>query len=304
MWIVNIILVILVILVVCLCLKICVMRRSAMEIMEKFRDGVENETNALIDIASRDRCMRRLAESINEELRMFRSERHRFMQGDRELKEAVTNISHDLRTPLTAMCGYLDLLDSEDTSEDVARYLAVIRDRSEVLKQRMEELFCYAVATTPSYELQFEEVVLNHALEECISDFYELIRSRGIIPEIQMPEQKIIRYLDRKAVLRIFENVISNAIKYSDGDLAVTLNEEGEIVFANHASGLDEVQVGRLFDRFYTVEDASRSTGLGLSIARTLAEQMGGSTGAEYRDGKVWIRIWFPPQDSWCPPSL
>lgn len=291
MWIVNIILVIL---VVCLCLKICVMRRSAIEIMEKFRDGVENETNALIDIASRDRCMRRLAESINEELRMFQNERHRFMQGDRELKEAVTNISHDLRTPLTAMCGYLDLLDSEDTSEEVSRYLAVIRDRSEVLKQRMEELFCYAVVTTPSYELQYEEVVLNHALEECISDFYELIRSRGIIPEIQMPEQRIIRYLDRKAVLRIFENVISNAIKYSDGDLAVTLNEEGEIVFANHASGLDEVQVGRLFDRFYTVEDASCSTGLGLSIARTLAEQMGGSMGAEYRDGKVRIRIWLP----------
>lgn len=291
MWIVNIILVIL---VVCLCLKICVMRRSAIEIMEKFRDGVENETNALIDIASRDRCMRRLAESINEELRMFQNERHRFMQGDRELKEAVTNISHDLRTPLTAMCGYLDLLDSEDTSEEVSRYLAVIRDRSEVLKQRMEELFCYAVVTTPSYELQYEEVVLNHALEECISDFYELIRSRGIIPEIQMPEQRIIRYLDRKAVLRIFENVISNAIKYSDGDLAVTLNEEGVIVFANHASGLDEVQVGRLFDRFYTVEDASRSTGLGLSIARTLAEQMGGSMGAEYRDGKVRIRIWLP----------
>lgn len=291
MWIVNIILVIL---VVCLCLKICVMRRSAIEIMEKFRDGVENETNALIDIASRDRCMRRLAESINEELRMFQNERHRFMQGDRELKEAVTNISHDLRTPLTAMCGYLDLLDSEDTSEEVSRYLAVIRDRSEVLKQRMEELFCYAVVTTPSYELQYEEVVLNHALEECISDFYELIRSRGIIPEIQMPEQRIIRYLDRKAVLRIFENVISNAIKYSDGDLAVTLNEEGEIVFANHASGLDEVQVGRLFDRFYTVEDASCSTGLGLSIARTLAEQLGGSMGAEYRDGKVRIRIWLP----------
>lgn len=283
----------LVVIVMFLCLKIHLLRKSAQEIEEEFRDRIETETNTLIDIASRDRSMRRLAESINQQLRIMHSERHRFQQGDRELKEAVTNISHDLRTPMTAICGYLDLLESEDTSKEVSRYLAVIRDRSEVLKQLMDELFCYAVVTTPSYEMQYQEVVLNHALEECISDFYVLIRSRSIIPEIQMPEQKVVRHLDRKAVSRIFENIISNAVKYSDGDLAVTLTEKGEVVFANHASRLDEVQVGRLFDRFYTVEDASHSTGLGLSIAKTLAEQMGGSIRAEYRDGEIQVTVQF-----------
>lgn len=279
--------------VLILSLKIHLMRRSAREIGQEFRDRLETETNTLIDIASRDRCMRRLAESINEQLRVLRSERHRFQQGDRELKEAVTNISHDLRTPMTAICGYLDLLETEETSEEVSRYLAVIRERSEVLKQMMDEFFCYAVATTPSYGMQYEEVVLNHALEECLSDFYALIRDRSIVPDVRMPEQKVIRHLDRKAVSRIFENIISNAIKYSDGDLAVTLTDEGEIVFANHATGLDEVQVGRLFDRFYTVRDASHSTGLGLSIAKALTEQMGGSIGAEYRAGQIQIKVKF-----------
>ena len=290
MW---ILIIALVVIVMFLCLKICLLRKSAREIEEGFRDRLETETNTLIDIASRDRCMRRLAESINEQLRILRSERHRFQKGDRELKEAVTNISHDLRTPMTAICGYLDLLESEDTSEEVSRYLTVIRNRSEVLNQLMDELFCYAVITTPSYEMQYEEVVLNHVLEKCLSDFYALIRDCSIVPEIRIPDQKVVRYLDRKAVMRIFQNIISNAIKYSDGELAVALTEEGEIVFANHASGLDEVQVGRLFDRFYTVRDASHSTGLGLSIAKTLTEQMGGSIGAEYRAGTIRIKVKF-----------
>ena len=294
MWILT---VILLITVFVLCLKICLLRRSAREIEEAFRVRLETETNTLIDIASRDRCMRRLAESINEQLRLFRSERHRFQQGDRELKEAVTNIAHDLRTPLTAICGYLDLLESEQTSETVTRYLAVIRDRSEVLTQLMEELFCYAVVTAPSYEMNCEEVVLNHALEECLSDFYVLFRAHRIVPQIRLPEQKVIRQLDRRAVIRIFENIISNAVKYSDGDLAVTLTETGEICFRNHAAALDQVQVGRLFDRFYTVEDAAQSTGLGLSIAKALTEQMGGHIGAVYEEGEIRISVWFDGVD-------
>ena len=133
----------------------------------------------------------------------------------------------------------------------------------------------------------------GEALEEALSEYYALIRSRGISPQVKMPEYRVVKRLDRKAVSRIFGNIISNAIKYSDGDFSVTLTGEGEITFSNHASCLDEVQVGRLFDRFYTVEDASHSTGLGLSIAKTLAEQMGGSIGAEYRGGEVRFRVWL-----------
>lgn len=291
MWVLIMVFLILVIAV--LGLKVCLLRRSAREIEQAFRDRLETETNNLIDIASRDGCMRRLAESINEQLRIFRGERHRFQQGDRELKEAVTNISHDLRTPLTAICGYLDLLEAEETSDTVSRYLDVIRERSGVLTQLMEELFCYAVVTAPSYEMEYEEVDVNQALEEALSEYYALIRSRGISPQVKMPEYRVVKRLDRKAVSRIFGNIISNAIKYSDGDFSVTLTGEGEITFSNHVSCLDEVQVGRLFDHFYTVEDASHSTGLGLSIAKTLAEQMGGSIGAEYRGGEVRFRVWL-----------
>lgn len=166
-------------------------------------------------------AMRKLASEINVQLRLLRKERHRYQQGDLELKEAVTNISHDLRTPLTAINGYLDLLERTEKSEDVWRSL------------------------------------------------------------------------DAGAVNRVFSNIISNALKYSDGDLSVIMAKNGCITFSNTAQNLNAVTVGRLFDRFYTVEASRNSTGLGLSIAKILTERMGGSIFAEYHNKKLYISIQF-----------
>ena len=281
--------------IVLLTIKICLMKKSAQEISEAILDRLTEHTNTLIDISSRDRHMRELAREINIQLNKLKEERHRFQQGDRELKDAVTNISHDLRTPLTAVCGYLDLLEREETSEDAGRYLAVIRSRTEILRQLTEELFRYSVFTSAADKAPGEPVILNRLLEDSISAFYAALKQRGITPRITLPEEKIRRTLSRSACSRLFGNLISNALKYSDGDLEITLKDTGEIIFSNHASRLDRIQVERLFDRFYTVETASsRSNGLGLSIARTLTEQMGGAISAGYEDGILRICILFP----------
>ena len=284
---------VLVIVIVILLNKIALLHRAAYEVHSQFAEKLEHDTNTLIVISTRDRYMRRLAEEINVQLRDLRTERQRFQQGDFELKEAVTNISHDLRTPLTAICGYLDLLEQEEKSEAAERYLAVIKERSEVLKQLTEELFRYTVITSAPNDSSYEDIILNHVLEESISAYYAALKGSLIVPEITMPDEKIRRRLDKKAVSRIFGNIISNAIKYSDGDLRITLQEDGEIIFSNHASRLNEVQVGRLFDRFYTVEAADKSTGLGLSIAKILMEQMQGKITARYAGGVLSIHLKF-----------
>lgn len=285
---------ILVAIIIALLVKMYILQKSVKEIEIAFADRLITDTNVLIDISSNNKHMRHLAATINGELRKLRTERHRFQQGDLELKSAVTNISHDLRTPLTAISAYLDLLDRTEKSPDAERYVEIIKNRTEALKQLTEELFQYSVITSPEYDNSVEHVAVNGVLEESILGFYAVFQEKNIIPHIRITEEKVICKVNRGALVRVFSNLINNAIKYSDGDLNITLTDAGKITFSNSASDLSEVDVKRLFDRFYTVENARKSTGLGLSISRILIEQMNGTISAEYENGKLSICIQLP----------
>lgn len=277
-----------------LSIKILLIYKSIKEIRRGFLEKLEDDTNTLISISSTDKAICALTNDINIQLRKLRKQQLRFQLGDTEIKNAVTNISHDLRTPLASICGNLDLLEQEELSEAASRYTEVIRNRSEVLTQLTEELFRYSVIMTAESDGIKEPVIINNVLEECIAASYTALTERNIYPDIQMPQEKIIRNLDRSALARVFSNLLNNAVKYSDGDLKITLYRTGEIIFSNTASGLTEVQVGKLFDRFYTVETARKSTGLGLAITRTLVEQMKGTIYANYKNSILSICILFP----------
>ena len=279
--------------IILLLIKIHLLQKSAQEIEDSFSEKLMTDSNTLIDISSRDKYMRHLAAEINIQLRQLQTERRKFQKGDLKLKNAITNISHDLRTPLTAIYGYLDLLEQEEKSETVNRYIAVIRNRTEMLKQLTEELFRYSVILASEEDLNLEPVVINNVLEESISSFYTILKEKKISPKITIPQKKVIRNLDRSALSRILANLLNNAVKYSDGDLEITLSENGEIRFRNHASNLTEIEVGKLFDRFYTVNNARNSTGLGLSISKTLTEKMHGTISAEYNHTMLTICIVF-----------
>ena len=283
---------ILLMIIFALTVKIFLLHRSAQEIREAFQDRLTEDTNTLIDISSRDPYMRSLAADINEQLRKLRNERRRYQQGDQELKEAVMNISHDLRTPLTAIYGYLSLLDREEKSEQVNRYLSQIENRVKAMSALTEELFRYSVITSAG-ELRPERLDMVRALEESLLSFYGSMQEKGIRPEIHMPETPVYRELDASALGRVFSNIISNALKYSDGDFIVSMEDNGSITFANTANDMDPVTVGKLFDRFYTVEAGRNSTGLGLSIAKLLTERLGGSIEADYRENKIIIHLSF-----------
>ena len=268
-------------------------KKTAKEIEREFAQRLMTETKTLIDVPYRDKTMRNLADGINQQLRKLREERHKFQQGDSELKNAVTNISHDLRTPLTAICGYLDLLKEEEKSEAAARYLEQIEDRTEALKQLTEELFKYSVIASTD-EIAPASIDLRQALEESLLSFYGAIKQKGLDTEISITEKKVERFLDPQGLSRVFSNIINNAIKYSDGDFQVWMGEDGTITFANTAADLDAVSVAKLFDRFYTIETGRNSTGLGLSIAKLLTERMGGRIYAEYKENMLMITVSFP----------
>ena len=280
----------------CLLAYLLVLRHSLREAAEELDEKLRTDTNTLISISSGDRAVQSLVTHINRQLQALRRERLRLHSGNAELTAAVTNISHDLRTPLTALCGYLDLLEQEPQTEAAARYLTVIRERTDAMRALMEELFRYSVLTATADELHTEPVCLNDVLEQSLAGFYGALSARGITPSVQLPEEKVIRPLDAAALRRVFDNILSNAAKYSDGDLAVVLVPDGKVTFSNRASALSRVEAARLFDRFYTVDSARGSTGLGLSIAKLLTEKLHGTISADYENETLRICRAFPTE--------
>lgn len=281
---------ILAIVIVVLSVKLYLIKKSVREIRDEMAYRLENSTNTLIGISSRDKDMCGLADSLNKNLRELRNKRHIYEQGDHELKEAITNISHDLRTPLTAITGYLDLMENIG-NEEVSHYTSIIRSRTEVMKQLTEELFRYSIIVSVQ-ESNMENVCINEVLEETLAGFYGEITKHGIVPDIDITDERIEKNLDKSALSRIFSNIISNAIKYSDGDFHVKMHGSN-ITFSNSAKKITSIEAEKLFDRFYTVETARNSTGLGLSIAKILTERMGGKISAGISGNLLTIEINF-----------
>lgn len=292
-WLLWVIIGILFLVILILSLKIFTMRKSIKKIQTDFSEKLTTDTNTVISISSNDKEIRELTEKINSQLKILRKERLKYQQGNTELKTAVTNISHDLRTPLTAICGYLELLKNEEKNAEVERCLDIIENRTDTLKQLTEELFRYSLIISQDDEIKNEEVCVNYVLEETIAAYYGALKEKNITPVVALTDKRIVRNLDKTALSRVFANILSNVVKYSDGDLEISLNDSGEITFSNTATGLDEIQVAKLFDRFYTVSDARTSTGLGLSIARTLVERMNGEISASYTNSRLVICIKF-----------
>ena len=284
---------VLAVIVATLGVKIWLLHRGVKALRLDLAQKLDRDTNTLLSLPCRDRELRRLAAALNQELRLLREERLRYQQGDRDVKEAVVNVSHDLRTPLTALAGYVELLKGEALPPDASRYLRQIEGRTKAMKAMTEELFRYSLAADET-ALTLEPVDLRAAVEESLLSFYGAFQQKGAVPQVFLPENPVVRQVDRGALSRVLGNILANALKYSGGDLAVTVTQRGQKSFSNLAPGLDPISAGRLFDRFYTVESSRQSTGLGLSIAKELAQRMDGSIGSNFQNGTLTVWVEFP----------
>ena len=279
--------------------KIVLLRRGFDELTDNIEDQVNCETQIPITLTTSDTHARRTAETLNKELNKLQDERNRYMDGNRRISQAVTEISHDIRTPLTAINSYLDLIKDETDEELKAQYLERIKSRTLSLSDLTDELFKYSTSTEQSiYSVQAEkkdseDIDICRVLEECMLSFYAAFTKKGIEPCIEIPEHPVPVMCDLKSANRIFENIISNALKYADGSLEVKLDDAGCVVFSNPAPDLTPVSAAKLFDRYYTVNEGSTSTGLGFSIAKELITGNGGSIDSELKDGILSIIVRF-----------
>lgn len=280
-------------------IKIVLLRRGFDELTENIEDQVSGKTQIPVTLTTSDPHARHTAEILNRELKNLDRERNEYLDGNRKVAEAVTGISHDIRTPLTAINSYLDLMADEKDEELKAQYLERIKSRTLSLSDLADELFKYSTSTDPErYPVQTENIVsepidICRVLEECILSFYAGFKKRGIEPDIEIPDEPVFVLCDKKSANRIFENIIGNAIKYANNDLKVKLDPKGQVIFSNPAPDLTPVSAAKLFDRYFTVNEGHASTGLGFSIAKELITRNNGTIEADLKDGILMITVSF-----------
>lgn len=280
-------------------IKIVLLRRGFDELTENIEDQVSGKTQIPVTLTTSDPHARHTAEILNRELKNLDRERNEYLDGNRKVAEAVTGISHDIRTPLTAINSYLDLMADEKDEALKAQYLERIKSRTLSLSDLADELFKYSTSTDPErYPVQTENIVsepidICRVLEECMLSFYAGFKKRGIEPDIEIPDEPVFVLCEKKSANRIFENIIGNAIKYANNDLKVKLDPKGQVIFSNPAPDLTPVSAAKLFDRYYTVNEGHASTGLGFSIAKELITRNNGTIEADLKDGILMITVSF-----------
>lgn len=275
-------------------LRIYLIKKSIKEIEYSFDYILKMDTNSIITISSSDKSIKNLATSLNNQLIELRTQKLEYTNGNQELKEIITNISHDLRTPLTAIKGYIDILKEENLSKKQKKYLNIIHEKSQELVNITEQLLNFSKAIDlENISIQKEKCCINEILEETLISYYEIFKEKNINPNIQICSEKIYKNLNKNSLIRILENIFSNAFKYSNGDFKVELKKDGTITFSNKSNILDSTTVSKIFNRYFSVENAKESVGIGLAIVKQLVELNNGKIYANYINETFSINITF-----------
>ncbi|GGD91802.1 sensor histidine kinase [Paenibacillus nasutitermitis] len=268
------------------------MRRLSIQV-ERFHQGLSGKK---VDIALVDKDIEELAGNINQLMDLTVQSNRDRIRSDRELRQAIANMSHDLRTPLTAIIGYTKLLAVRSvTDEKRQEYMSSIRSTADRLHTLLQDFFELSLVQSTDYQLKLEAVQINPLLWEVLTGFYDQFDERDLEPDLQITDERLIANVDPSAVKRVIENLISNVLRHATGKVEISLKgDEGNIVliFKNEADNLSEQDIDRLFDRFYTADRSrsTRRTGLGLSIAHSLMLKMNGRLTAKLHDGYVEMR--------------
>lgn len=215
------------------------------------------------------------------------------------IRETISELSHDLRTPMTSAGGYAEMLRSVDlTEEEKSRYLDVIIERQNTTNQLINQLYYYSRLKTDSVTLEQEELDLRRIVTSVIALYYVDFEKQNSEPEVDIDEKKMTVVGDKDGFVRIFSNIISNALSHGEGSYSISLKETDEgyrFTMANGASKMTQDDAEKVFERYFT-KDAVRSSsnsGLGLTISKNLTERMGGSIKAYLKDGIFTIEVLF-----------
>lgn len=258
------------------------------EITDKIAEIIRDETDEKVLIQTDQHKIQQLLVQINRLLFHKQKVIADYAKTQESMKKMISNMSHDLKTPLTVILGYAEKLNqAQPMTQEEQKYVVMrLNHKVNSLVGLLNQFFDLVKIESEDYEIPLSKISLNEICRQIVLEFYDLLSSKGLRVEIEIPEQPIYIFGNEQALHRIFSNLISNSIRYgSDGGVfGLTLREEGEFVAVevwDRGKGISEVNQDRVFERLYTLDDARnpqfQGSGLGLSISKRLTEGMKGT---------------------------
>ena len=239
-----------------------------------------------------------LSDRLNDLLELRRKEKQYYQEKETLIADTYTNLSHDIRTPLTSLDGYFQLMEACENVEEQRRYLNIIHERIHSLNEMLEELFMFTKLKNESYRLELTSCCINRILKETVFSYYDDWVRREIQPDIQITEEQLYIHGNKQGLSRIIQNVIKNGLDHGEKKIRIVLKREQNqavLRISNQVTASEQIDIEHVFDRFYKA-DAARSktsTGLGLSIAREFVRRMNGEIGAKIEENEFIVEMRF-----------
>lgn len=294
----TIIIVLLVALVI-VTIKYVLYRRQISSICRQLEFLENNMTNHKVRTDLTQKEIVELAELINDICEEHNKKEVALLNKDKRLKETLTSVSHDIRTPLTSLKGYFELLMSEEDTEKKLQYAGVMSERMDNLSDLLDELFTYTKLQNQDYQLEMKEQDMTKLVLDTIFSFYEIFKEKGYEPALDIDDRSYVVMCNDVAVKRVISNVVKNALVHGMGDIILAYGKIGDNIVRftcqNSIAHPENMDITQVFERFYKADKArkEKSTGLGLAIAKEMVERMGGTIEASLVGRNFTIDISF-----------
>lgn len=276
-----------------LAMRLFYCERQIESLIKQLTDINEKKIDKKITIGLQNRKIERLCEKINESIEIKKQSESNKIKIENDLRQTIANMSHDIRTPLTSIIGYIQFLKLDNISEDERdEYLDIAEDRAKVLEKMLNDFYELSLIESLDYELDLEKLNINKLLKEAMLGKYINFVDINIDPNLEMPKDNIYIIAEERSLKRVIENILDNAIKYAKDNIIVSLEVEDDRVVlkvSNDTRNIDLSDIENIFDRFYIGDKtrSGKSTGLGLAIAKGLVEKMKGNITASV-EGSVF----------------
>lgn len=258
-------------------------QKNLMEAASQLEEILDNDSDEKIMVFTDQKALMDLAAQINRLLEKHQKIRVDYQHSQLTSKKMLSNISHDIKTPMTVILGYLEIM--QISHADNAEMLTAVECKAQKVMELINQFFTLAKLEAGDTNIELSKININECCRENVLEFYELLTQKEILVDVEIPEHSIFVQGNKDALQRILFNLISNGIRYgADGKyLGVSVRSDEKHVFidiTDKGKGIEKAFAKTVFDRLFTMEDSRnreiQGNGLGLTIAKNLTEQLGG----------------------------